>query len=148
MFFNLLLILSLLITRFWGLNWGNGFYFHPDENNMAWGIENLAWPKMNPDFFAYGQFPLYLVYFTYQIARLILSGTFFHKVPFPTAVILLRFWSATFSSLSVLLGYFLAREIFKRDEWAKIYALFLVFVPGLIQLAHFGTTESILTFTN
>lgn len=145
MFFNILLVLLTILTRFYGLKWGNGFFFHPDENNMAWAIERLSWNNLDPKFFAYGQFPLYLVYFTYQFLLFGLKGIV-GGVPFGLAVYLLRFYSAIFSVLTVVVGYFLAKEVFGEKRQGQVYALLLIFTPGLIQMAHFGTTESILTF--
>lgn len=139
MFFNWLLFFLLIITRFWGLAWGRGFFFHPDENNMAWAVERLSWPELNPQFFAYGHFPLYLVYFSHQILK---GG----QAGFSSAIYWLRFWSAVFSSLTVVVGWFLGKEIFNGRKWPEIFSLLLIFAPGLIQMAHFGTTESILAF--
>ncbi len=102
---------------------------------MAWAIERLSWPKLNPDFFAYGQFPLYLTYFSLP-----------KPILFNQAIWGLRFWSVVFSLLTVVVGYLLAKVIFKKQKYASITALLLIFTPGLIQTAHFGTTESILTF--
>jgi len=136
----------LLVSRLVGLKWGNGFFFHPDENNMAWAVGRLSWPNLNPRFFAYGQLPLYLVYFTYQVLALVSGSHFFRNIPFSWAVYLLRFWSAFFSIAAIIMAWFLAKEIFKKEKWANIYVLLLIFTPGLIQIAHFGTTESIITF--
>ncbi len=133
MFFKLLLIIGLLLTRLWGINWGGGFHFHPDENNMAWAVDRLSWDNFDPDFFAYGQFPLYLSFLTKQLVKV---SSHLH----------LRFWSAIFSVLTVIVGYLLAKNIFKNQKWAMITSLLLIFTPGLIQMAHFGTTESLLTF--
>jgi 4-amino-4-deoxy-L-arabinose transferase-like glycosyltransferase len=133
MYFKLLLIAGLLFTRFWGINWAGGFHFHPDENNMAWAVDRLSWDNFDPDFFAYGQFPLYLSFLSKQ---LIPADSHLH----------LRFWSAVFSLLTVIIGYLLAKEVFKSQKWASITGLLLIFTPGLIQMAHFGTTESLLTF--
>jgi len=144
MFFNFFLLFSLLVTRLGGLGWGNGLFFHPDENNMARAIERLSWPNLHPHFFAYGQFPLYLAYFTYQVLLFISGGTSFGTTRFSWAIYLLRFWSAFFSIVTVIIGWLLAKKLFKEEKWAKIYALLLIFSPGLIQMAHFGTTESIL----
>lgn len=62
MFFKRSLIFIVLflviITRFIGLNWGNGYFFHPDENNMASAVSRLKPDNLDPDFYAYGQFPL------------------------------------------------------------------------------------------
>ena len=127
MFSNLFFIISTIFTRFIGLKWGNGYFFHPDENNMISAIRNFSANNFNPHFFAYGQFPLYLSYFT------------FRHYPYG-----LRIWSAIFSCLSILFFYYISKIIFKKNYW--IFVLLLIFNPGLIQLAHFGTTESILIF--
>lgn len=128
MFFNLALFSLLFFTRFWGLGWGNGFFFHPDENNMAAAVAQLSPQNLSPHFFAYGQFPLYLAY--YSLKALNLANTF------TDSVYALRLWSAVFSCLSLLFFYLLFRS--------KIFLLLLIFTPSLIQLAHFGTTESLL----
>ena len=146
MFFRWLLIVSLLASRLVGLKWGNGFFFHPDENNMAWAVGRLSWPNLNPQFFAYGQFPLYLVYFSYQVLAFVSGSHFFQNIPFSWAVYLLRFWSAFFSIATVIVAWLLAKQIFKKEKWANVYVLLLIFASGLIQIAHFGTTESIMTF--
>ncbi len=146
MFYKVLLLISLLISRFWGLNWAGNFHFHPDENNMAWAVQRLSWENLDPDFFAYGQFPLYLSFFTRQITYFLNHQQVLTEVNFPTAVNYLRFWSAFFSVLTVIVGYFLSKDLFGSEKWGLITGLILIFTPGLIQMAHFGTTESLLTF--
>ena len=48
---------------FYNLNWGAPFYFHPDERNIASSIVQLKFPdNLNPNFFAYGAFPIYLIF--------------------------------------------------------------------------------------
>ena len=233
-----LLIITLIggALRFYNLMWGNGFFFHPDERNMAISITKLCFnlssllprtsnlePRtvdlcsMNPHFYAYGQFPTYLAYFSYQIITWlhgymatwlplsnIQTGSRITPVPFPSAVLSLRFWSALVSTLTIPLVYFLVKELvekrlikrravpvskcsenllatklktllkqtskFSKREVLKnkqlltehrsrvssktryasllplTAALFTAFTPGLIQAAHFGTTESLLTF--
>ena len=142
----LIFVFSLAVTRFNGLWWGKGFFFHPDENNMARAISQLSWPDLNPHFFAYGQLPLYLVYFSYQLIYFFSSRFHFQPVSFSQAIYGLRFWSALFSIGTVLIGWRLAGHIFSEKRWQRIYLLLLIFSPGLIQIAHFGTTEAILTF--
>ncbi len=132
-----LLFLIALFTRFYRLDWADGFFTHPDENNMATAITELSFNNLNPHFFAYGQFPLYLVFFTQQILRL--SG-------FASAVLLLRFYSAFFSSLSLLVFYQISKILFSSPLTRLTFLALLIFSPGLIQMAHFGTTESILFF--
>ena len=128
MLFNCFLFISSLITRIYGLTWGNGYYFHPDENNMAGALSQLNFQNFNPHFFAYGQFPLYLGFFSLKILNLANN--------FSNSIIILRLWSAIFSLLSLFIFY----KIYKN----KLFLLFLIFSPGLIQIAHFGTTESLL----
>lgn len=129
-----LLFFFCLLTRFFNLNWSSNLGFHPDENNMVNAVLSLNQSNLAPDFFAYGQFPLYLTYFTTL------------KHDFITVQLTLRFWSAVFSTLSVFIFYLISKKIFKNSRLANIFTLLIIFTPGLIQLSHFGTTESILIF--
>ena len=145
--FSILILLILIVAlggllRFYGLTWGDGLFFHPDENNMARAISQLN-PStgFHPDFFAYGQLPLYLVYFSYQLVH----GLDLRQVPFKEAIYFLRFWSALFSTLTIPLVYLISRKLFTA-YYSLLSATLVAFMPGLIQAAHFGTTESLLTF--
>ncbi len=129
---GVILILLTVFTRFFNLNWGNGYYFHPDENNMAMSINQMSYKNLNPNFFAYGQFPLFLTFFTTP------------RHQFPSIVLTLRFWSAVFSSISVLFFYLIISRFIKNKKNVFCSVILFIFTPGLIQLAHFGTTESIL----
>jgi len=133
-FFFVFLFVLITFTRFYKLNWGNGFFFNPDENNMANSVLQMGTNNLDPKFYAYGQFPLYLTFFT----------TPHHD--FKTIALTLRFWSAVFSCFSLVFFYFIALKIFKSKKYSLIFILFLIFTPGLIQMSHFGTTESILLF--
>ncbi|MDD4135627.1 MAG: glycosyltransferase family 39 protein [Candidatus Shapirobacteria bacterium] len=128
------LIFLTFFTRFYSLDWGQGYFFNPDENNMAIAVSRMTPLDLNPHFFAYGQFPLFLTFFTTPDRN------------FSTIILTLRFWSAVFSSLSILFFYLVAKNIFKSKKISYIFVFLLIFSPGLIQLAHFGTTESILLF--
>lgn len=132
-----LLFIIALFTRLFGFNWGGGFFFQPDENNMVMAIQRFTPSTLNPHFFAYGQFPLYLAYFTDILFRL--------PQTFTINAYTLRIWSAIFSVLTLLLIYIIANITFgKKSGWITL--LLSIFTPGLIQLAHFGTTESLLIF--
>jgi len=134
--FIYLLIVLTLFTRFIKIDWGNGYYFHPDENNMAQSITQLSLKNLNPHFFAYSQFPLYLSFFSLK---------FFNQPNnFTNSVLTLRLYSAIFSSLTVLILYLISKKLFKEKFYQFIFTLLIIFSPGLIQLAHFGTTESLL----
>src|SRR6266704_2845519 len=62
-----------LALRLYGLNWDQSNSFHPDERQILFHVTALSWPgslaqfldpansPLNPHFFAYGSFPLYLL---------------------------------------------------------------------------------------
>src|SRR3989339_416530 len=133
----LLVFVILLLTRLIGLNWGQPFYFHPDENNMAVALASLKCQNVfdlkncfNPHFYAYGQLSLYL-------GKLLLPV--FHSPHYS-----LRFLSAFYSIIGGLIFYKLIKRDFKSSVHGLIGLLLYVFSPVLIQLSHFGTTESLL----
>lgn len=136
------LLLILLITRFFGLDWGAPYFFHPDENNIATALLNLSCPDLTdlkncfePGFYAYGQLYLYL-------GKLLMV---FINQP----NLSLRILSSVSSVLTGIVFYFLIRRDFKSKKAALIGLLVFCFTPIFIQLSHFGTTESfsILLFT-
>jgi hypothetical protein len=145
--FPLFLFFSVLfLTRFYGLTWGDGHFFHPDENNMARALSSLSFQDFNPHFFAYGAFPLYLSFFTGQVLNFILGFKLGTSLSFSTSVYLLRFYSALFSILSVWVLKLIYQKTFSKQPSFPLLWL-SVFTPGLIQIAHFGTTESLLCLT-
>src|SRR3989338_7304058 len=113
--------------------------------------------SLNPHFFAYGQFPLYLAFASDQIKSVMLNliqhplrlplrdDIITLTTDFSSAVFWLRFWSAISSVLTVLFVYLISRQLLSAD-YSLMTAAFAAFSPGLIQAAHFGTTESVLTF--
>lgn len=174
---NLLLLLTITILgaflRFYNLNWGGGYFFHPDERNIASAVSQLEFPEeLNPHFFAYGAFPIYLVYlfgvsqnFLGSISSLLqpssppaLQPSIF-QVQFAQAILIGRGLSALLSTLMIPLVYFLTRKVLRRGRgwrgdrreegkeggFALLAAVLIAFLPGLIQFAHFSTFEIFLT---
>lgn len=142
----LLILLTATFLRFAGLNWGWPYQFHPDEWNMAHAITQLSWDnRLNPNFFAYGQFPLYLAYFSALIYNLV-PWIHLSQIDIQEAVFFLRFWSAVAGVGSVYLVYLISRRLLSFSRFSLVAAFLAAFAPGLIQNSHFGTTESILTF--
>lgn len=143
---------SLLVyTRFVNLGWGLPFAMHPDERNMAWAIMRLSPIDMyNPHFFAYGQLPLYaaaiLVSIHHKLASI--SG----PITYEEAVIALRAISAVSSVFSVLIMVRVMGLLSKASDESKnrritlIASMLFTCSPVLIQLSHYGTTESLLIF--
>lgn len=105
---------------------------------MATALSQLSEKNLNPNFFAYGQFPLYLGYFSLKIFGIANS--------FINSIFVLRFYSALFSIFSIYLIFLISKKIFSIKS-SLLVVLLTIFSPGLIQLAHFGTTENILVFS-
>ncbi len=139
--------------RYYNLNWGAPYYFHPDERNIASSISQLKFPgQMNPNFFAYGSLPIYTVYFTGVLLNLVryFQLTFNQpndnfQIPFDQAIFIGRFFSAFFSILIIALIYKIGKKI--HSEKVGLLAAFLASSSvGFIQFSHFGTFEIWITF--
>jgi hypothetical protein len=130
-----LLVIGLLVySRFINLGWGLPYPFHPDERNMAVAIQQLNWKdRLNPHFFAYGQFPLYLGYVISLLTKF-------------DATISLRIISALASIINVIILVRIIKLFYPKLKFLNLVPpiLILIFSPYAIQLAHFGTTESLL----
>jgi len=137
--------------RVYGLDWDQGLFFHPDERQILMVVEGLSWPRdmlvlltpaspLNPRFFAYGSFPIYLLRLFSSLLALWrtewASMTHFYSLG--------RLLSAFFDTLTVSATYLLARKVFDRRV-AILAAVFVTFTVLHIQLAHFYTVDTILT---
>jgi len=147
---NLLLLILIIggaFLRFYNLNWGAPFYFHPDERNIASSISQLNFPdNLNPKFFAYGSLPLYVTFFLGLIPSLFSNCNFSFpcSITFEQAIIGTRIIAAIFAVLLIPLTYFIAEKI--KKGLGIPAALLTIFSTGYIQFAHFGTVEMWLTF--
>jgi len=156
-----LLVIGLLVySRFINLGWGLPYPMHPDERNMANAMQQLQCKFsifsfqfsnlkecFNPRFFAYGQFSLYLGYFSIWIFKGFRGfGKFI--ITFNEAVMSLRIISAIASIINVFVLIKIVSLISKiKDQRSNGFALCtLIFAlsPFAIQFSHFGTTESLL----
>jgi len=144
--FFLVLIFLAFFTRLIKLDWGDGYYFNPDENNMASAISRLSLNSLDPKFYAYGQFPLYLAYYSFRLYSLLFNHHLPDSLSFTQSILTLRFWSAIFSVFFIFIFYIISKKILKKKYFSEIFTLLLIFHPGLIQFSHFGTTEAILIF--
>src|SRR3954447_22145796 len=62
-----------LSLRLYNINWDQGNSFHPDERQILFHVVSVGWPTsfsqfldpvnspLNPHFFAYGSFPIYVL---------------------------------------------------------------------------------------
>lgn len=143
-----LLFLALIsigiFMRFYNLNWDDGFLFHPDERNIANAVTKIHFfSSLNPQFFAYGGFSIYLYRFVGDLL------VFLTKDPswvsdWGKINLIGRTFSALFSSLTCIPLFFLTKKLFKTTT-ALFATIFFAFTVSSIQLAHYATTESLLT---
>lgn len=194
-----IILLAAVATRFFNLMQDTPYFFNPDERNMAIAIIQFRLPKnpiripmclvnefggnnrlgkndcnLNPHFFAYSQFPLYLSFASDQIVRMfvgnrenqsiIIENFGYLSTSVTGAIYYLRVWSAVASVLSVYLVFKITKQVVRNlfnpanipDQLSPLTSIIgliplfsaslAVFLPGLIQSSHFGTTEAILTF--
>lgn len=142
--FLTLLFVTLFFTRFVKPNWGNGFFFHPDENRDALALSTMTLKNINPSKYAYGQFPLLVGFSIYHLISFL---PHFHGAVSPNfeqSIFILRTISAIASCFSVFFIYHISKYLFKKKLSQYLLVIVTIFTPGLIQLAHFGTNESIL----
>ncbi len=151
-----------LALRLYGLNWDAGNSFHPDERQILFHVTALTWPQsfaevldaanspLNPHFFAYGSFPLYL------LAGLgnILSRFFPSLNTFANLTLVGRVLNALFDTGTILLtgclGLRLANDSIpgRPRAWklALLAAAFVTFTPLQLQLSHFYAVDTMLLF--
>jgi 4-amino-4-deoxy-L-arabinose transferase-like glycosyltransferase len=150
------LILALAaILRWYGLDWDAGYLYHPDERQIVLVVSNLELPAtiaefispsspLNPSFFAYGSFPLYLLrvlsplapptpivgpWSDDQLARWLLFG---------------RALSGLFDLGTIVLTYLLGRRVYD-GAIGLIGAAAVAFTVLHIQLSHFYAVDTLLT---
>jgi hypothetical protein len=148
-----------LALRLYGLNWDQGNAIHPDERQILFTVMQLGWPHswgefftvqspLNPQFFAYGSFPMYL---------LALLGYCFHiQATDPGSIVTLsylgRVLSALFDSGTILLTGLLALRLTDKTQgtrgWscALLAATLVAFTPLQLQLSHFFAVDTMLLF--
>lgn len=149
-FFLFIILITLSsFLRFYNLNWGAPFYFHPDERNIASSVSQLKFPaQMNPHFFAYGSLPIYTIYFARVIFNIISQlptpNSQLFSVSFEQAILISRFFSAIFSVALIPLLFFIGKKI-GGNKVAFMAAALSALSTGYIQFAHFGTFEMWLT---
>ncbi|MBX5458797.1 MAG: phospholipid carrier-dependent glycosyltransferase [Thermogemmatispora sp.] len=151
-----------LALRLYGLNWDDGNSFHPDEREILFHVVAIARPTswaqfldaahspLNPQFFAYGSFPIYLL----AALGAVLKPFFPALGNFATLTLLGRVISALFDSGTIVLTALLALLLVEDEQpgrpraWAValLAAALVVFTPLQLQLSHFYAVDTILVF--
>lgn len=130
-----------IVVRFQGLNWDHGLMLHPDERNLATAAARLSYPDaLIPDFHAYNGLSVYL---PRLLAELLASLGFSSSTGVAEIAWASRALSALFSVATVYVMYCIAAAMFDGAS-ALLAAAVTAVTPGLVQAAHFGTTESAL----
>ncbi|OGL53255.1 hypothetical protein A3K55_02075 [Candidatus Shapirobacteria bacterium RBG_13_44_7] len=148
-----LILLLALSFRLYGLNWDQGYYFHPDERMIVMVTDKIKLPAtitdffhpsspLNPQFFAYGSFPIYLLRFLSwllaPISPLLASYAQMNLVG--------RVISAIFDTLSVLLIYKICLLTFKSKSTAYLASILYALSVLPVQLSHFYAVDTTLNF--
>jgi YYY domain-containing protein len=151
-----------LALRLYGINWDQGNNFHPDERQILFHVMALSWPKsfaqflnpatspLNPHFFAYGSFPLYLLATLGNIIAHVYPGI----DTMPNLTLLGRALSAIFDVGTILLvgwlGLLLSGDTTpgRKRGWnlALLAAALVTFTPFEIQQAHYYAVDTLLLF--
>jgi hypothetical protein len=153
----LLVILCLAAyLRFTGLAWDAGYLFHPDERQILLVVSRLEPPatlsellspssSLNPRFFAYGSFPIYLLRVLAPFAPPTNLVGPWEDDHLAQVAFLGRALSAAFDLGTLCLVFVFGRRAY--DARVGLLAAACLAVTVLhIQLAHFYTVDTILTF--
>lgn len=150
-FILLLILLLAVITRFYGINWDRGFNLHPDERaiilftlplELPNSLEHFFSPQspLNPHFFAYGSFPMYLL----KASSYVASQFNPLYANYDNIALVGRTISILFELITILLIVRLGKKVF--NETVGIIGAFLyAFSTLAIQLSHFYTVDTPLT---
>jgi len=153
----LLIILAIAaVVRYWGIGFGQPHHFsRPDE----WGIikyaSNFLTGDLNPRYFVYPTFYMYIVSVVFLIYYLIgladgrftMVSDFFweHRLAPTNAHLMIRCVSAFFGVMTIIVVYKLGKRL-----WGKrvglIAALYLSLAAMHVRDSHFGMTDIANTF--
>jgi hypothetical protein len=151
----LLAILAIAAAlRFYGMVWDGGMLFHPDERHILVVANGIAFPPLrewhtllrpespwNPQFFAYGSLPIYLLRIMADLA-----GQFEPSLAtLQSSYLVGRTLSALFDLGSVALVFRLGYRLYSARVGLLAAALTAVTVLH-VQLAHFFAVDTMLAF--
>ncbi len=140
-----ILILGAFL-RFFNLNWDEGYFQHPDERNILAAASRVKFfSQLNPHFFAYNSFTIYLYKATAYLLSF-LSGNTSFLTDWNKLDLIGRYWGASISFLSLIVLYHLSKKLFRQKRIALIITFLAALSPTTIQTAHYATTENFLIF--
>ncbi len=169
---TLAIAFAALLLRLYGINWDANNHLHPDEREIIFRAMCLNFPgqprdptcgpaftgpgwlfsinsPLNPHFFAYGSFPLYLLAAVAHGLAWLTSLTHgaFHPSDggafddYNHFALVGRALSALFDTGSVIVGGLIARRLAGR--WAGVLAAaFIAVIPFNVQVSHFYAVDT------
>lgn len=153
----ILVILLAVLIRFYGIDWDKGYHLHPDERMIIMVADNIKIPKnltlvnllspdssLNPNFFAYGSFPIYLLKGTGVIFTKVFNNSSLST--YNNLLYVGRILSLVFDIGTVLVVFNIA-QLLKNNIKSSLIASFLYTISVLpIQASHFYAVDILLTF--
>ena len=151
-FSPILIAVLALCLRLYGINWDNGYLFHPDERAILFHVNDMSWPSdgawatllnpvespLNPHWFPYGSLPMYMA----LIAKTVISPI--THIDFHDMSILGRILSSLADVGTVTVVYFLGRRLYSKS--VGLLASLLTALSVLhIQLSHFYAVDTFLS---
>ncbi len=132
------------VLRISGINWDNGYHFHPDERMLIMVTEKVhLFSQLNPDFFNYGSLPIYLLAGTSQLLDLIFNST----TGTYDGLLYVGRWLSTLTDMLVLwLVYKIALLLWNNKKSAMWSAFFYAIAFFPIQNSHFFVVDVYLNF--
>ncbi|MBI1818534.1 MAG: glycosyltransferase family 39 protein [Deltaproteobacteria bacterium] len=131
------------LVRLTNIDFDQHHFFHPDERRIAYAIGDLSFQplQLNPKFFAYGSFPIYID----KAANSLLGLIDQRWLGYDSAIHTSRAVSGVMGTLTVLLVILLGFRLYDRPT--GLLAGFLLAACVLhVQNSHYGTVDITLTF--
>lgn len=142
MYILALIVAAGAVARFWNLDWDQGAYtFHPDEWAINQVVRRLG-PDLNPHFFFYGSLPIYLYRATADLLTFITGTDWLDPTRLPLVG---RLYSALVETALIPLVFVVGRRAFRSAGAGLLASALTAGAALLIQAAHFGTVDSLLT---
>lgn len=148
----IIIVCVAYILRVHGIDWDHGFNLHPDERAIIMFTNDLLLPSsfteflsptspLNPAFFAYGSFPLYLLKIISSIASVFDASL----ATYDKMALVGRIISAVADVGTIFIVFFITRKLF-----SPFIGLFAASIYTLsvfpIQTSHFYAVDILLTF--
>lgn len=158
------IVLMAMMFRFWGINFGLPYLYHPDEPGyVSIALKIFKTGNLNPHFFNYPSLFFYLNAFAYvpyfvigkmvglfhslndiQSPKMLAMGV--GLIPLPSTWLLGRGLTAIFGSASVLIMFFIGRELFNNSTAGLLSAVLMAISPTNVTNSHYITPDTFLVF--